>query len=414
MKTRGPLRVLILLSGGGFGGNTTGALHLLRNLNPSRIRPVVLLTSRHSVLQDLHRLRIPSFCLPQRNRLEFLLRLIRKEKVGLVHSCDAAGEGAQAAYALGIPHLWTVGGIPEETFAGPSRKAVEALRTLIELLSDAVVFPTRTLAREQFPELSARKRYVIPWGIDPLHGSRRHPPGWLRRKFHLPADAFLVALVGNFYPAKRHLDFLQAVKRIHQAEPNSRFLIAGNCVGNPPWGRQRSMRYRRRIQETIRKFRLQGIVTLTHFHPKDRLDWFPEFHLLLIPSREGISQALLEAGACGVPVVAAKIGGSPEVIQHRRSGLLVPYRDPVKLAEASLWMMRHPAEARRFGAALRRRILTRYPASRQTTRFERLYTRLYQRTRTPYLLRMASRRIRSHTPGLSGLLVKEPRHLRQQ
>lgn len=72
--------------------------------------------------------------------------------------------------------------------------------------------------------------------------------------------------------------------------------------------------------------------------------------LFVLPSRnEGLGLALLEAGATGLPTVATCVGGTPEVIESGRNGLLVPSEDPDALANAILQMIEHSEQAVRMG-----------------------------------------------------------------
>jgi Glycosyl transferases group 1 len=96
--------------------------------------------------------------------------------------------------------------------------------------------------------------------------------------------------------------------------------------------------------------------------------------LLVLPSlTEGISLTLMEAMARGLPVVATRVGGNPEVVDEGRTGLLVPERSPVELASALLRLIRDPETGRRMGLEGRHRVEQYFDVRRMVAQYERLY-----------------------------------------
>jgi glycosyltransferase involved in cell wall biosynthesis len=96
--------------------------------------------------------------------------------------------------------------------------------------------------------------------------------------------------------------------------------------------------------------------------------------LFVLPSlSEGVSLTLLEAMARGLPVVATRVGGNPEVVVEGETGLLVPARDPAALAEAMLRLRRDGATAQRLGTAGRRRVEAHFDIRRMVANYESLY-----------------------------------------
>lgn len=359
-----PLRVLFVVPGAGIAGLNTILSTLIRNLRAGQVQPTLVLEKT----------------VPARGRLDFLTRLIRRKRIRIVHSFDGASTGARAAGLLNLPHIWSIAGTLEDTFVARARRSLDPLPAIIEKLSRVVTIPSRALARSEFPDLSRRKLRIIPWGVDRPVFMKNRPRGWLRKKLGFPAETRLVALVANFHPAKRHLDFLQAAQRIRRVQPQTRFLIAGRCVGNSTRSRQISRRWRTRVLQEIRSAGLEKTVRIAPFDPNDWASWYREIDLLISPSREGMSMAVLQAGACGVPVIAAESGGSPEVIRNGRTGFLVPLGQPAEMAGSALKILRSPELARRLGNASRRRILARFSSRKQAATFTKLYRSLISPT----------------------------------
>jgi glycosyltransferase involved in cell wall biosynthesis len=99
--------------------------------------------------------------------------------------------------------------------------------------------------------------------------------------------------------------------------------------------------------------------------------------LFVLPSHtEGISLTILEAMARGLPVIAARVGGNPEVVVDGETGLLVPPGDPAKLACAIAALQRNPALRSRMGQAGRRRAEQCFDVRRMVARYEALYRNL--------------------------------------
>jgi glycosyltransferase involved in cell wall biosynthesis/Ser/Thr protein kinase RdoA (MazF antagonist) len=107
---------------------------------------------------------------------------------------------------------------------------------------------------------------------------------------------------------------------------------------------------RDRLQSLIRQESLEKLVSLEgEADQGEVLYWYRQAKLLVAPcvvtsdgDRDGIPNALVEAAACGVPVVSTPVSGIPELVQHGRTGLLVPPHDPLALAEAIDALLQSP------------------------------------------------------------------------
>ncbi|MFN3477058.1 MAG: glycosyltransferase, partial [Candidatus Methylomirabilales bacterium] len=94
---------------------------------------------------------------------------------------------------------------------------------------------------------------------------------------------------------------------------------------------------------------------------------------------EGLPQVLLEALAAARPVVATRIDGITEVVQHGTTGLLVPPQDPTALADAIILLLKDQGLARRLGEAGRKLVEDRFALSRMIEKVDRFYMTLLQK-----------------------------------
>jgi glycosyltransferase involved in cell wall biosynthesis len=75
---------------------------------------------------------------------------------------------------------------------------------------------------------------------------------------------------------------------------------------------------------------------------------------------EGLGVALLQASAAGIPIVATKAGGIPEIVKDGQNGYLVPPGDADAIAQAAISLLKDPAKARHFGQTGREMVMSRF------------------------------------------------------
>jgi len=133
------------------------------------------------------------------------------------------------------------------------------------------------------------------------------------------------------------------------------------------------------LRQSVARLGLDGRVVFTGFR-MDVPELLSECAVSVLPSlSEGLSNTLIESMAAGVPVVATRVGGNPEVVDEGRTGLLVPPRDPAALAEAICRTLQDRELARQFGEAARQRVAEHFSLERMLRDTERLYVNLLER-----------------------------------
>jgi glycogen synthase len=168
---------------------------------------------------------------------------------------------------------------------------------------------------------------------------------------------------------------LTAFARIHDRFPTARLIIAGDGAEKENLRRQ------------IDELNLTRWVELTGWVPPDETYRLVDSaSLVIVPSRrEGFSLVALEAASMARPVVATSVGGLPEVVVDKKTGLLVQTDDSGALAEAIVFLLDHSETAIQMGEAGRRRVNRKFRWDRYVDAYDALYRKLIAKTIPPTL-----------------------------
>lgn len=217
---------------------------------------------------------------------------------------------------------------------------------------------------------------VIRNGVDLSRFETRGDGPRLRRELGLPQGAPIVAVVSRLHEMKGLDYFLQAAAAVAGRYPDVRFLIVGDRYGLKDRAVVREDAYQSELERLATHLGIAHRVVFTGFR-MDIPELLAEVAVSVLPSlSEGLSNSLLESMAAGVPVVATRVGGSPEAVEDGVSGLLVPPRDASALARGMDALLGDDARARAMGAAAGRRIADHFSLEAMTRELERLYRRL--------------------------------------
>jgi glycosyltransferase involved in cell wall biosynthesis len=203
-------------------------------------------------------------------------------------------------------------------------------------------------------------------GID-VERVQAAPAARLHEELWLPHEAPIVGNVAALVPHKGQRYLLEAAPLVLRRVPDARFVIAGDGELRLPLERQ------------IKEHRLEKHVFLLGFRP-DVLSLHKAFDLFVMSSTtEGLGTSLLDAMACGKPIVGTRAGGIPEVVEHGVTGLLVAPRDPGGLADAIVEVLKDAAKRAAFGGAALARVKERFSAERMVQGTLAVYQRVAQR-----------------------------------
>jgi glycosyltransferase involved in cell wall biosynthesis len=366
------LRLAYIIKEMVMGGSQTHLRQVLRLLDRDLFEPVLFcLTGKGALLDDVRALDVPVI-VPAGNasfkgaslplRIAATARELRRLDIDIVHNylLRANLVGSVAARLARVPVvLCSKRGCHERRgFELISAKIGNRLADRVMVNADAVrdfVHDNEGCPRD--------KMFVIPSGVDTERfRPRPEARAEARRRLALPLAAPVVGTVGRLEARKGTAVLLEAAARALKKGLSELRVVV---VGDGPL----------RDELPALAARL-GIAERVHMLG-DRSD-IPEILVALdafvLPSRtEGMSNALLEAMATALPVVATAVGGNPEVVSAETTGVLVPPDDAMTMADAMTRLIASPTLAAELGAAARRAVEERYGARAMVRRLEDIY-----------------------------------------
>jgi glycosyltransferase involved in cell wall biosynthesis len=233
-------------------------------------------------------------------------------------------------------------------------------------LSIAVSQGVRDYLLEQVG-LDPAKVRVVPNGVDIAAIDAARPGPGVRRELGLPEDLPVIGLVGRLdHWGKGHKELFTAMARIRARHPVHALIVGGG----------------RRAGEVQQLAESLGLAEAVHFlgPRRDVPDLLNAMDIFALPSySEGVSLALLEAMAAGLPVIVSRVGGLPEVVTDGDNGLLIPPRDAGALAAALERLLTDPAWARELGAKARRHVRERFSLDRLGREINEIYGELVEK-----------------------------------
>ena len=282
-----------------------------------------------------------------------LRRLLHDERPDLLNAHYASGYGTTAALAGFRPWLLSVWGSDVYDFpyeSGPKGRLKGWLLRRNLRQADAVASTSEAMAqqvRRLVPEIGPVA--VTPFGIDTERFAPQ-PPSLPHAR-----DGIVIGTVKTLAP-KYGIDLLlRAYAQLRlAADPSAALSLV--IVGDGP--------QRTELETLSRTLGIAAQVRFVGAVPHAEVpQWLNRFDLYVAASRldsESFGVAVLEASACGLPVVVSDVGGLPEVVVQGETGSVVPREDVAALAQAIQRLVAAPELRRRFGAAGRERVLAHY------------------------------------------------------
>ncbi len=362
----GPIPVLLIANyADRVGGGEESLLGLVRQLDRRRFLPFVLVPGEGELAAAMHACgvavevlalgTIRPWTLPAVVRRAWTLRkVVRAHQIGLVHAQGTRGTlyAGLALWRTGIPLVWHVRIVDPDPWVD---------KILLRWSTAVIVNSRATAARFVRYGASSRKVEVIYNGLDLAQYSRESVPV-AQQSFGIPNGHPVVTFAGRLEHGKGPDLFIEAAGLIHRKRPDVYFLVVGD-------GPLRSV-----LHAQANEKRLPAVFIGRQADLRIALR---ASNVLVVPSRqEAFGRVLIEAMAMGVPVVAARVGGIPEVCTDGRTALLVPPEDPRALADAVVRTLEERAETAVRVRTASEDVRTRFSLADHAEQVCRLYQRV--------------------------------------
>lgn len=359
MRVERPYPVVVVLTSFDIGGTERQMVELVRRLDARHFRVHVACFHKRGSLLSKMPPDIPIDVFPlggfgrpaaARQLLRFA-RWCRSLDAKLVHTCDLYANvfgltgGAMARVPVRI-------GSRREVVTGDKTRAQLAAQAFAYRTAHGLVANSRA-ARDQLTKegIAPERITLIPNGVD-------------LTAFLPPRDRHIIrkiAMVANLRAEKGHDALIDAAPAILAREPEAEFFIGGDGPLRD------ALIERAEARGVARRFRFLG-------QCNDVPALLSTSDLFVLPSRsEAFPNAVIEAMAAGLPVVATNVGGIPELITSGVSGVLIPPGDAAALARSVLELMDRPGFASSLGQSARTRIEQEFSFDRMVAGFEGLY-----------------------------------------
>lgn len=368
------MRILSVIYYPVFGGPHNRNLRLAPALSLKGFKTIVLLPDEDGnaverlekagvsvLVKSLHRLRTTvnpihwtRFLTNLLSEVSMVRKMIRQKKIDIILINGLINPlAAIAAHMEKIPVVWQI----LDTRAPMVIRRI--MMPLVTRYADVVMCTGMEVAKAHPGAVEMGDR-LVPFS--PPVDTKRFRPNLSARyqarfKLGVPKNALLIGTVGNINPQKGHEYLIKAGSKIHSQVKSLFIRILG--VYTPT-----QASYDAKLRKLAQNL---GLLEKRYFQFEDPGDCvaelLPAFDLFLLTSvsrSEGIPTAIIEAMACGLPVVATDVGAVREVVEDGVTGFVVPPLDTGKIAQATLKLLKNPDLRQYMGKVARQRAVEHY------------------------------------------------------
>lgn len=316
---------------------------------------------------ELRRYAIDTHVLPLQRAFDWrwparFAKFLRSHAIDIVHTHEFTTTcyAALGSSIAGVPLVSTMHGKnywPERAYRRRALQwAAGRSHAFVAVSDDLRCFAAQVLS------LPAKQVRVVPNGVDlAAFAPNTQASSRIRSSLGVSSGDVVIVAVGALEPVKGHTALIEAMAQVCQNAPAAKLWIVG---------------------EGYLRGELEGLVNSRGL--KDSiafLGWRTDIHdviaaadlSVLASKSEGMPLAVMESMACARPVVATRVGGLPELIEHEVSGLLVQPEDVGQLATALQALVSQPQRRQALGAAAYERASARFSLAAMTASYQQIY-----------------------------------------
>jgi len=373
------MRILYIVTAAEFGGAPLHVLQLMKYMVKQGHEVGLVAAPEPRLMEGAKALGVKIFPNPHFVRpfnpckdlaaLWFVFKAIRQFKPDLVsaHSTKAGFAARFSCAILGIPVIFTAHGW---VFTEGKNPLVRYPLVLAEHFASKITKKIICVSKYdkelalRFHVAPEKKLVIIHNGMDP-HPYLNSDGSKIRTFLGLNKKDVLITMVARFVPQKDHNTLLQALNLIS----NNQYKYKVAFVGD---GERKSL-----LRQEVEKLGLNERVIFLG-ERRDVPEILAASDIFVLSSNwEGLPRSIIEAMMAGLPVVATKVGGIPELVEDGVTGFLVPPKDPRALAEALQKLIENPDLRRRMGEAGRKKALREFTLDRMLHETERVYREIF-------------------------------------
>jgi len=369
------IKVLHIIGGGEFGGAEQHLLTLMKHMDRSEFALHVACLFAEPLAPLVRNIGIPVRVFPMKRKINLkpvgdIASLIKLEGFHIVHTHGVRANliGRLAAKLAGARHIvTTVHSVLAFDYHRWYDRLVNSLcENSTRGLTERFITVSDMLARQlKAGGVPAGRVVTIHNGLDLSKYNPQIPGLPVREEFGLGSENPVMGVIARLHPVKGHTYLLEATAEVVRKFPALVLMVIGTGPD------------RAKLEETAGKLGIAENVIFTGFR-QDIPEIIAALDFLVLPSlSEGLSLTVMEGMAMKKPVLATRVGGTPEIITSGVDGLLVPPADALALAAGIERLLRDPRKASEIGTAARKTVETRFTAELMAQKTGQLYREIY-------------------------------------